>query len=193
MAASAKRGAPPADKLMTLAGNIAKQVERGRVILQSLNRFAHSADRDAACAPLEDIASEIGALARRLASLRHVSVEVVVPDERLAVTTDPFLVRHALFACFDWALSACDANSTITIAVDRRPESAAISVRWQGRSEPDAAAERRAVIDLLANCLAGTVRFLSAAGGECTVELTLPRSAPEQVSIDGCEEEVCDG
>ena len=64
------------ERLVSLAGNIRRQVQRADDIIRRLNRFAHSAHEPAASTDLGEVLAFTVALADRLATMKGVALTV---------------------------------------------------------------------------------------------------------------------
>lgn len=103
----AEKGRPlESDRLKILAGKVRDQVIRGDGIVQNMNRFAHSVDRRVEEVDLVEILNLMADLARRLAFMKGVSLEAKASNERIMITTKPFLLENLIWDCLSLAIKS---------------------------------------------------------------------------------------
>lgn len=116
--------APPPDwapypRIKTLLASIAEQVERSGIIIQRLNRFAHSMDEQLVSLELNDLLVEIANLAQRFARLQEVHLETRLAGESLNIRSDPFQMQQVIFRLIEGSLMSAPKDTTVTVASGR--------------------------------------------------------------------------
>ena len=102
-------------RLQSLSERIRRQVGRADEIVKNMNRFAHSVDERVSTIDLRENVQLLVTLSRRLAAMREVSVESFPGEQRIDLTTSPFLLLCLLWSCLDFAMSACGARKRIEV------------------------------------------------------------------------------
>jgi len=99
LALLAEKGRPlSSERLKTMSGNIRRQVQRADDIILRLNRFAHSTHEPTASIELGEVFEFTAALVARLATMRSVTVTVVM-DAPVVVPLRPFVLENLLWLC----------------------------------------------------------------------------------------------
>ncbi len=103
----AERGRPISpEKLQMITRKFSQHLARGKELITNMNRFSHSVDTPRASLDLKDVVKNMQVLIQRLVDRRQATLECSYSENGTDVTTDPFAVRHALFACFEWMMKA---------------------------------------------------------------------------------------
>jgi C4-dicarboxylate-specific signal transduction histidine kinase len=105
------------DRLQQIASRMKTQIQRGNEIMRDLNRFAHSMDHEEQSMDLTDMVDFVSGLAKRRASLNHVTLEAAVGSGPVSTTTNAFALEHLLWACLEQALQMTAKGTTVRMSV----------------------------------------------------------------------------
>jgi signal transduction histidine kinase len=169
----AARGVPidPA-KLEQLLLRIKNQVQRGDLIIQNLNRFAHSGDEPVRKIALGDLVGLVCVLSTRFATLRGITL-TFEKGAAPTVRTAPFHLENLIWLCLKSAIEASAPKEAIEIHIEAAAAGACIRISCAPQSAARAAdagfpsGTERVLADLLKAGL-----FLDAAAGQW--RLTIP-------------------
>jgi C4-dicarboxylate-specific signal transduction histidine kinase len=154
LALAAEKGRPlKNERLRSVCGKIAHQIQRGEVLIQRLNRFSHSADEPKKTVEVQALLSDICDLCDRFARLRQVTLEREIPDRPLPCTLDPFALQFVVQLLLDVALrsvSSSGAQDKVNVALAPEGEGLRLTVTAPGPLDAGARAERQPLLDLLA-------------------------------------------
>ncbi len=139
------------ERLAGLAGRLARQVERGRRLVQRMNRFAHSSDQPSARVELGELLELVARLFQRQAAQEGFSLEVVPPPSPLEITTRPFVLENLLWRAMRHACQSGDGGQVLRLEALPREDGAEIRISpWPagaGRDFPGP--EEAALLELL--------------------------------------------
>lgn len=90
------------ERLKALAGKVIGQIKRADTLVKRMNRFAHSADEPLKVIDVGETLELLIAISQRLAVMRGVAVELVVPDQPVRLATNPFLLENVVWLCLDY-------------------------------------------------------------------------------------------
>jgi len=113
--AAAGRSLSP-ERLQSVCGKIQKQIRRGEVIIQRLNRFSHSVDEPGRQVDIKVVLGEICDLCHRFADLKQVALERQFPQESVLVPLDSFAFQYAVYLGIDLALQAGAEARVVTVS-----------------------------------------------------------------------------
>jgi len=118
MIAAVDRGAPiSVEKLDQVVGSLQRHTTRGLEIIKRLNTFAHSSDVPRREYDINESVRNLVELARRLAGLKRVNIEVHVPAEPVMITGNPFLMQQLVFGSIQRALQDAGKDDIIAVTV----------------------------------------------------------------------------
>jgi signal transduction histidine kinase len=121
----AEKGMPiDQERLKNHAGKIVKQIRRADGIVQNMNNFAHSVDEFKKGVDLSEITDLVSALSARFASIRGVTVELLIPEGPVMITTSPFFLENLIWLCFDFAMDVAGENKTVGLSVEETQDGA---------------------------------------------------------------------
>ena len=127
MALMAERGRPlDAEKVRRECERVAGQVARGKEIIKSLNRFAHSTDDPTKTADLVETTAQSVRLFQRFAELRRTSIELAPTAEPVTVTADLFGFNHVFFLAVLTLLDAGDSAEPVRVSIASAPDGAEV-------------------------------------------------------------------
>ena len=164
------------EKLQQLAHGIDKQTARGKGLIHHMNRFVRSIDGPLKKFDLGEMLENIIHLCERFARLKSTAIELISPEKPVRVTSNPFMLRLAVFACIDISLEAMKAeamNEPIRMSLaspHHGKQGARITLRTTSLAHVDPTA-RLAFLEFLMERLDG--RFVSEDTGEGLHEFTL--------------------
>lgn len=127
------------ERLVSLAGNIRRQVQRADDIIRRLNRFAHSAHEPAASTDLGEVLAFTVALADRLATMKGVALTVEA-GEPVTVEVRPFVLENLLWFCLQQLFTAAGSGTTVALAAEAEGATALVRIRCAAGTEVNAAA-----------------------------------------------------
>jgi len=116
LAAAGQRGRPmDPQRLESISHRISVQVERGQHQTKRLNRFAHSVDERGGHTDLNTVSQEALALFERVARLRKVELESVLPDGPLPTPTEPFELYQLVWRSLEVAVGIVGEKSQLEL------------------------------------------------------------------------------
>jgi signal transduction histidine kinase len=175
----AQRGRPLDEKkLKGLSEKIIKQVKKGESTIKMLNRFAHSIDDPSKDLDLRQLMEEITALAQRFAFLENVRLETRFVEEAITITSSPFSLQQAIFACIEIALAVSEKDDVVTLTVDKDGTGARIAIESVSLAQADKVDSELSFLSILMKELGGTIEVVSADGDKSHLILTVPQSMP---------------
>lgn len=162
------------ERLVSLAGNIRRQVQRADDIIRRLNRFAHSVHEQAASVDLGEVLAFTAALAERPATMKGIGLTVDA-GEPVTVEVRPFVLENLLWLCLEQLFAAAGSGATVTLAAEAEGATALVRIHCGTGMEVNAAATEveRAGQPLLAE-LQAQLGVLPA-GGELQLHLPVRR------------------
>jgi signal transduction histidine kinase len=116
-------------RVKRLAGDLKSQIRRGDQIITTLNKFAHSADRESVPIDLGELLGLLAALSLRFASMRGVSLEIHKPVAPVTVTTFPFGLLNLLWLCLDYAMTAAGSGKRVELSAEKTDAGARLRFR----------------------------------------------------------------
>ncbi len=150
--AGEQRGVPLSlERLESVSAAIQKQTQRGLMIIERLNRFAHSTDFDQTECDINETIGNLVELTRRLASLRRIELDYHSAPVALSVTGSPLVLQRAVFAVMGLAIDAGVVGSVIDIQNGIEDDFATIAILFESERHlgDEQAAESRSVVEKL--------------------------------------------
>ncbi len=112
----AERGRPiQPEKLKQITQKFSHHLARGKELISHMNRFSHSVDDPRITLDPKDIVENMQVLMQRLVDRRQATLDCDYSGNGSMLTTDPFAVRHALFACFELLMQASSTTPAFQI------------------------------------------------------------------------------
>ena len=165
-----KKGRPlDPEKIERINDTISRQIRRGRNIVKTLNRFAHSADVPEKEIDLNETMGNLVELLQRFAQKTRSRLATAFPPQPVRIETNPFALQQAVFACVAAFLAESGPEDSVTIEVHKEADGATLSVA----GPPLGSDKIPPVLELLMDNLKGRMRIESG-GGE--IRLSLPRT-----------------
>jgi signal transduction histidine kinase len=147
LALASEKGRPlKAERLRSVCGKIAHQIQRGEGLIQRLNRFSHSVDEPLKTVELPALLGDICDLCDRFARLRQVTLEREIPTSPLVCTLDPFALQFVIQLLIDVALRSSPAQDRVTVSLG---PGVRIAVTAAGPLDAEARAAHQALLDAL--------------------------------------------
>lgn len=116
--AGEERGVPLSlERLAGLSASIQKQTKRGLEIIEHLNRFAHTTDRQSMEYDLNQVGGNLIDLCQRLAGLRNMTLVFHAAPERIGMLGNPMPVQQAVFEAIRMMLREGDPGNFVEVAV----------------------------------------------------------------------------
>ena len=104
-------------RLQTTAKRIQHQVLRADEIIQKMNRFSHTIDRDLHTVDIHDLLTSLLGLTKRLADMKGVAVSLSPKAAPVIMTTSPFFLKTLLWHLLDFAMGMLGESKTMPISV----------------------------------------------------------------------------
>ena len=176
----AEQGVPlKPERLKGVAEKIGAQVQRGKILVNRLNSFAHSSDEAVATVGLRELLDRIAAIAQRFATLKKTKLECEFPEEDVKLTTNAFVLQHAVFSCIRMALDAADEKWLISVSYEKSEPGHVFLVNSADPvSKTEGEDAERAVLSLLMKELGGTVEYVPGPDDSFCFRFVLPRALP---------------
>ncbi len=96
-----------------------KQVSRADVIMNNMNRLAHSVDESIEAIDLNDLLELLVALSNRFASTRGVGIQLKRNEGLLKLRTSPFFLMNLLWLCLDFAMDAAGEDKIVELVTQK--------------------------------------------------------------------------
>ena len=125
------------DRLTKASGGIQKQVQRGKGIIQRLNRFAHSVDEWVSTFDVKVALKDVVDNARRFAYRKGVSLEADLSGDGVSITSSLFFTQLAVFACIESVVDITRSGGTVTVTCLNEDECVKICIRSSDASWGD--------------------------------------------------------
>lgn len=168
------------ERVSGIAGRVQDQVERGKLLVKRLNRFAHTVDHPVTAVDVGETMELITAICRRFATLARAELETEFPETELVIENSPFGLMQAVHLCIERSLAAApEGGNRLTVGFAPTGDGCTISIT-SDRPAPDdeRTAERLAYLDLLMAELGGRAETTPT-----HYTLSLPRSRPDRQDI----------
>lgn len=108
---------PHRERFARALGTIAAQTKRGIELSNRLNRFAHSADTNAATIDAHETLEQIVFLSERFARLKGVRLNLQPGAGSLAVTLSPVAFQMAVFGCLELCWETAGSGGNVVLSV----------------------------------------------------------------------------
>jgi len=115
------------ERIESLAESMKKQVRRGDLIAQNLNRFAHSVDEFIKTVDLSEILDLVVSITRRFADMKGVTLNLRSAPGKIDISTYPFLLEHLLWCCLEMGITRAGEEKTININSDKMENGAQVT------------------------------------------------------------------
>ncbi len=108
------------DRLIEIAGRVARQVQRADAIVKNWNCFAHSIDKMSQEVNLLETVRFITTLTSRLVSMKNISIKVIPYKVPIVLHTPLFFFENIVWRCIETAISMPLENNTLTIFPEKK-------------------------------------------------------------------------
>ncbi|MCD6160889.1 MAG: HAMP domain-containing histidine kinase [candidate division Zixibacteria bacterium] len=174
----AKQGVPIDDKkLQKISKKNSIQLERGKELVDKLNKFAHSSDNAAAEIDISEILQAIIALTQRLAGLKEINLEFKALTEPIKLVNNPFCFQHAVFTCFEMFIANDDISRSIIVSAEKIESMVIIKISGSELSDNAFNQTKKSILEMLLEQLNGSYRITAGDGGRQIIILTIDRKA----------------
>ncbi len=163
LVAGAEAGCPlDLEKVDGILGTAERHIDRGKIIVKRLSRFAHSVDEPVSTINPGVVLDNLVKISSRLADMKKLRIEAVLPDEPTYMTTNPFILQQAVFSCIELFLNALPAGEGIVVELLKEDEIFKVTVSGSTSVGADKALEKLEAIGSLMASLGGKAEL----GGE---------------------------
>ena len=162
------------EKFKQLSKKIAVQVERGKILIKRLNRFAHSTDELVTSFNLNTLLEDITNLSQRLANLQNLQLEIKLSGESISLISNPFFLQQAVYICFELFMAVPEKNHLITIELKKHETTARVIISGTFLADTEAVLSKRALLDVLLEELKGSVQVITENENRQLIILTIP-------------------
>jgi len=108
---------PSIDKLTRIQDRLAKQISRGEVIIQNLNKFAHSTDHEYIEFDLNSYVENIINLTTRLANLKKVKLTFDKQSDPILIVNNPYEIMRNIFLIISYLLDTLGSQSELSFSI----------------------------------------------------------------------------
>ncbi len=109
---------PNIEKLTRIQDRLAKQIERGEVIIRNLNKFAHSTDHEYVEFDLNDYLENIIYLTTRLANLKKIKLSFDKSKEPINIINNPYEIMRNIFLVISSLLESLKPQSELSFSIE---------------------------------------------------------------------------
>jgi hypothetical protein len=123
MVAMNRQGAPfPAERIAKVAQSVSRQIARADDILQTMNRFAHSADHGLEAVDVGETLQFVAELADRLIMMQRAEFDIPTPAKAVITTTNCFFLAYLIWRCMATAMAMPQPGAPIRVIAETTPE-----------------------------------------------------------------------
>lgn len=161
------------DKIQSSLIRIKDQINRGVILTDRLNKFAHSSDETIAKIDLNEMIEQLIELSQRFAGLKNVVLKTNSPEILgLSIITRPVLLQMALFTSIECCLDSMPAGGEINIFTKKKGKRNEVCILCEGTlpEKPEfarsiSASEKWPALQEIAVSLGGSVTLDESAYG----------------------------
>jgi signal transduction histidine kinase len=157
------------------AQDIQKQVQRGKSIVNRLNRLAHSIDEPISAFDLIAVIRDTVEIAQRLAVIHSVKLNYNPENTPININSNRFIVQQGLFACLEMAYSSLDAGSEVEIECGINDKIIEIRVYSESSIKVEDQGDRLVVLSRLMDIIKGKIEQVLLGGNRSSLVLSFPR------------------
>ncbi len=158
-----------------VAKDIQKQVQRGKGIVNRLNRLAHSVDDAVSEFDLLAILEDTVEIAQRLAVIQGVNLNYNPENAPVTVNSNRFIVQQGLFACLEMAYSSLNSGSEVEIDCGINDEFVEIRVHSKSSINAEDQSDRLLVLSRLLDIIKGKIDLVLPGDNQLSLVLSFPR------------------
>ena len=158
MVMASEEGKPiKVERVQRIAQNITVQIKREQGVIKLLNRFAHRVDKPLVEFNLNDLVKDITQLSQRFASKKKIEFGILIPDNQIRLTNNPFAVQHIIFYCLKLALINSNIAESINIILESNELNGVIKIESPALGKNKESEEMINYISVLSKNLGGTI------------------------------------
>ena len=148
MVAMNRQGVPfPAERMEKLAQSVARQIARADDIIQTMNRFAHSADHTRETVNVGETVQFMMNLTSRLTMMQGARFDFSAPEKPVTTTVNRFFLACLVWRCMVAAMEMCQADKSIRIRVETTENGPCLAFSGVDRDDAFTAAPLSALED----------------------------------------------
>lgn len=118
MVAMNRQGVPfPAERIDKLAQSVARQIARADEIIQTMNRFSHSADHARETVDVGETVQFMLNLTSRLTMMQGARFDFSASEKPVTTAANRFFLAYLIWRCLVAAMDMCHAEKSIRIRV----------------------------------------------------------------------------
>ncbi len=114
------------ERLMRVADSVRKQVATADGIIKKMNRFAHTVDTLRQPAAVDELLGMTADLAKRMADMHRVTVDVHSSQTPVTVNTSPFFLMNLIWLCISRAIQTIGKEQTILLSCEKTEDGASL-------------------------------------------------------------------
>lgn len=153
-----------------IAAQISGQIKRADGIVKNLNSFAHSTDVPEKSVDMGETLSLVIALAQRSAANQGVSIEFVLPQEKIVFVTHPFFCMHAVRQCLDFSMNTVGLEKIVKVMIrSKEDRNEIVFQKMEGLDDQSRNEDFRKNLESLLEKLGGHLTFNDAEKEMCLV------------------------
>lgn len=153
-----------------IAAQITNQIKRADAIVKNMNSFAHSTDVSEKSVDMGETLSLIITLSQRSASNQGVSLDFVLPSEKIIATTHPFYFMYVVRQCLDFAMKTVGPEKVVAVMMQSKEDRIEIVFRKIEKMEEQHPPERlREKLASILEKLGGHLAFHDAEKEMCLI------------------------
>jgi C4-dicarboxylate-specific signal transduction histidine kinase len=136
MVAMNRQGAPfPVDRMEKLAQSVARQIARADEIIQTMNRFAHSADHARETVDISETVHFMMNLTSRLTTMEGAHFDFSAPEKPVTTAGNRFFLAYLIWRCMVAAMEMCRAEKSIRIRVETKADNSSLAFSGVDRDD----------------------------------------------------------
>jgi len=136
MVAMNRQGAPfPAERIEKLAQSVARQIARADTIVQTLNRFAHSADHARETVDVGETVQFMMNLASRLIRMQGARFDFAAPQKPVTTVANRFFMAYLVWRGMTAAMEMGQADEPIRMRVETTKNGPCLAFNGVGRKD----------------------------------------------------------
>lgn len=148
MVAMNRQGMPfPAERIDKLAQSVARQIARADEIIQTLNRFAHSADNARETVDAAEMVQFMINLTSRLTTMQGVRFDFAAPEKPVTTHANRFFLAYLVWRGMTAAMAMSQADESIRMRLETTEQGPCLAFSGVGRNDAFSAGSLSALED----------------------------------------------
>jgi light-regulated signal transduction histidine kinase (bacteriophytochrome) len=148
MVAMNRKGAPfPVDRMEKLAQSVTRQIARADEIIQTMNRFAHSADRTRETVDVGETVQFMMKLTSRLTMMQGARFDFSTPEKPVTTAANRFFLAYLVWRGMAAAMEMSQADESIRMRVETTENGPCMAFSGVGRNDAFSAGSLSALED----------------------------------------------